>query len=91
MKANPNYYSFSLFISYSFKDKASVSKIHTYLKSKNVTCFLWEKDAPGGKFLKQIMSTEIKKHERIVFVSSANSLKSEACHMNLRKADRNKI
>lgn len=81
MKANPDYY--SVFISYSFKDKASVTQIHNYLKSKNVTCFLWEKDAPGGKFLKQIMSTEIKKHEKIIFISSANSLKSEACQYEL--------
>ena len=81
MKANPDYY--SVFISYSFKDKESVSKIHNYLKLKNVTCFLWEKDAPGGKFLRQIMSTEIKKHEKIIFISSSNSLKSEACQYEL--------
>lgn len=81
LKASPEYN--SAFISYSFKDKASVSKIHAYLVSKNVSCFLWEKDAPGGKFLKQIMSSEIKKHERIIFISSSNSLKSAACQYEL--------
>jgi hypothetical protein len=79
--SKPEFY--SAFISYSFTDKQLVNKIHDYLNLKNIKCFLWEKDAPGGKFLKQIMDSEIKKHDKIIFVSSTHSLKSEACQFEL--------
>jgi hypothetical protein len=80
---------FSAFISYSFNDKSFASSLHEYLLANNITCFLWEKDAPGGKYLKEIMSSQIKKHEKIIFISSVHSLKSEACQFELSE-DRQK-
>ena len=53
------------------------------LKKKGISTFLWEKDAPGGKGLKKIMKENVKKHDRLLFIASENSIKSKACHFEL--------
>ena len=73
----------SVFISYSLKDTEIAQNINEYLKSQNVTTFLWERDAPGGKTLKSIMKSNIDLKDRLLFIASENSLKSEACHFEL--------
>jgi uncharacterized protein YjbI with pentapeptide repeats len=73
----------SVFISYSFKDKAIASAINEYLSLAGVTTFLWERDAPGGEVLKSIMKTSIDAKDRLLFIASENSLRSEACHFEL--------
>jgi uncharacterized protein YjbI with pentapeptide repeats len=80
---------FSAFISYSFKDKQFAMGLYEHLKAHGITCFLWEKDTPGGQYLKEVMSSQIKKHEKIIFISSDASLKSEACQFELTEG-RNK-
>lgn len=73
----------SVFISYSFKDKTFAKRLNDALKSKGILTFLWEKDAPGGKGLKKIMKENIRKHDRILFIASENSIKSKACQFEL--------
>jgi len=76
----------SLFISYSFKDKKFVNKLNDSLCEKGVNTFLWEKDAPIGETLKDIMFENVHKYDRVLFVASENSLKSSACHYELTQA-----
>jgi uncharacterized protein YjbI with pentapeptide repeats len=73
----------SVFISYSFKDKEFAHKINDCLKSRGVFTFLWEKDAPVGFPNKKIMAENIKKHDRLLFIASENSIRSEACQFEL--------
>lgn len=73
----------SVFISYSLRDKEIANNINDYLKTAGVTTFLWERDAPGGMPLKSIMKSGIDAKDRILFIASENSLKSEACHFEL--------
>jgi uncharacterized protein YjbI with pentapeptide repeats len=73
----------SVFISYSFKDKQFAKRLNDSLLSKGVFTFLWEKDAPPGKTLKKIMKENVKKHDRIIFIASLNSIRSKACQFEL--------
>jgi len=73
----------SIFISYSFQDKEFAKTINNELLRRGIFTFLWEKDSPGGKTLKNIMSTEVRAKDRILFIASKSSLKSEACHFEL--------
>lgn len=73
----------SVFISYSFKDSAFARKLNQTLHSNGVATFLWEKDAPGGRRLTQIMAENIKKYDRILYIASRNSLRSTACQYEL--------
>lgn len=83
----------SAFISYSFKDKEFAQALNQRLLMKGVITFLWEKDAPGGRSLTKIMSENVYKHERLVFIASKNSIRSEACQFELsegrKKQDKN--
>ena len=73
----------TVFISYSFKDKEFANILNRELQKRGVRTFIWEKDAPGGKLLDDIMTSNIQKHEKILFIASQNSLKSTACHFEL--------
>ncbi len=73
----------SIFISYSFSDKLIAKRINDDLFKRGILTFLWEKDAPAGKPLKDIMSSGVKEKDRVLFISSKNSLKSKACQYEL--------
>ncbi|MFT3912107.1 MAG: pentapeptide repeat-containing protein [Ferruginibacter sp.] len=73
----------SVFISYSFKDRFFAHALNDLLRAKGAITFLWEKDAPGGQRLKKIMSENVRKMDRILFISSIDSLKSAACQFEL--------
>lgn len=73
----------SIFISYSFADKQFAKTINEELMRRGILTFLWEKDAPGGKPLKKIMEKGVKEKDRVLFIASKDSLKSEACHFEL--------
>lgn len=73
----------SIFISYSFKDRKFAKQINDELLAKGIMTFLWEKDAPGGKKLTSIMSSNVKSKDRVLFIASKNSLKSKACQFEL--------
>lgn len=75
----------TVFISYSFKDKSFASQLNGKLRVKGVSTFLWQEDAPGGQYLHKIMSENIQKHDRLLFIASKNSIKSEACQYELTK------
>lgn len=79
----------TVFISYSLKDKIIANVIYDYLHQKGINLFLWEHDALGGENLKKIMRDNIKKHDRLLFISSENSIKSKACQFELSQG-RNK-
>jgi uncharacterized protein YjbI with pentapeptide repeats len=76
----------SVFISYSFKDKSFANLLNDQLTKNGVKTFLWEKDAPGGKLLEDIMEINIKNHDRILFIASQYSIKSKACQFELSQA-----
>jgi uncharacterized protein YjbI with pentapeptide repeats len=73
----------TVFISYSFKDKALASLLNSRLGSKGVKTFLWENDAPVGNSLEDIMANNVKKHDRVLFIASIHSLTSKACQYEL--------
>ena len=73
----------TVFISYSFKDKEFANILNRELRKRGVRTFIWEKDAPGGRFLDDIMTTNIQNHDKILFIASQNSLKSTACQFEL--------
>lgn len=72
----------SVFVSYSYKDNAFAERIYDALKKRGIRAFLMQKDDPNRSF-ETIMVEEIKKHERILFIASENSVKSDACHFEL--------
>lgn len=76
----------SVFVSYSFDDRDFAHIINEQLRRHGVNTFLWERDAPGGKRLKKIMSENIRKHDRLLFIASQHSLQSEACQYELKEA-----
>lgn len=73
----------TVFISYSFKDKKFANTLNERIKKIGITTFLWEKDAPGGKGLKKIMRENIKNRDRLLFIASENSIRSNACQFEL--------
>lgn len=75
----------SVFISYSTKDKKIAQQISKYLKDAGVETFFWEKDAPGGKPLAKIMTSNIDAKDRLLFIASENSIKSEPCQFELTR------
>lgn len=76
----------TVFISYSFKDSDIARKINDHLNNKGIRTFIWEKDAPGGKPLEEIMTSGIGTHDKLLFISSENSIKSRACQFELTTA-----
>lgn len=76
----------SLFISYSFVDKDFVHRLNDSLRNSGVNTFLWEKDAPFGETLKNIMYENVHQYDRVLFVASENSIKSPACQYELSQA-----
>ncbi len=76
----------TVFISYSFKDKVFAGRINDALQANGVKTFLWEKDAPGGQQLDDIMENNIKQFDRVLFIASENSIKSKACQFELSQA-----
>ena len=72
-----------VFISFSFKDKKFVQRLYDQLTSKGIPCFFWMKDAPPGQPLEDIMTSGIKVHDKVLFIASKDSLKSNACQFEL--------
>lgn len=73
----------TVFISYSFRDSIFATLIADYLIINGVEVDMFELDNPQGK-LKGVMSEYVKKNDKMIFISSENSLKSEACHFELK-------
>ena len=78
----------TVFISYSFKDKELASILDSQLNARGVRAFLWENDAPAGQALEDIMSNNVRKHDRVLFIASVNSLTSKACQYELSEGRR---
>jgi uncharacterized protein YjbI with pentapeptide repeats len=78
----------TVFISYSLKDTLFANRVYQILKKNDVRAFLWEVDAPGGKPLKEIMASGIQRHERLLFIASENSIRSQACQFELSEGRR---
>lgn len=49
---------------------------------------MWEKDAPGGGYLEDIMSNNVRSHETLLFIASQHSLKSKACQFELSEGNK---
>ena len=78
----------TIFISYSFKDQAVANLVNDALLKNGLKTFLWEKGAPGGQLLEDIMENNIKKYDKIFFIASENSIRSKACQFELSQARR---
>lgn len=78
----------TVFISYSFKDFEFANILNETLRKLGVFTFFWQDNAPGGKRLTDIMSDNINKKDRLLFIASKNSIKSEACQFELSEARR---
>lgn len=76
----------SVFISFSFKDKLFAQALYDGLTARGVPVFYWEHDAPGGRTLRDIMSTNVQRFERLVFIASEYSLKSKPCQFEISEA-----
>jgi len=74
---------YSVFISYSLKNSEFAKKLNNNLKAFGIKTFLWEIDAPSGKRLKEIMTDKIIEFDKLIFISSEYSIKSEACQFEL--------
>lgn len=74
---------YKVFISYSLKDIRFAGRLHDELKIRGVGVFLWEEDAPAGKKLEDIMADNIRAHDKVLFIASENSIKSNACQFEL--------
>lgn len=74
---------FTVFFSYSFKDQEFVSRLNDALISHGIRTFMWQRDAPGGKTLTEIMVNGIQKNDKVLFVASEHSIKSKACQFEL--------
>ena len=83
----------TVFISYSFGDNVFAHRLNDALRKRGAFTFLWEKDAPAGQRLKKIMSYNVQRFDKLLFIASVHSLKSEACHFELtngrKKQDKN--
>lgn len=77
-----------VFISYSFKDREFAKVLNELLNKNDVKTFLWEKDAPPGEYLTDIMSSGVREHETVLFIASENSIRSKACQFELSEARR---
>jgi uncharacterized protein YjbI with pentapeptide repeats len=73
----------SVFISYSFKDAGFAKLLNDELRKRNVSTFLWQSDAPGGRRLPEIMRSNIDAKDRLLFIASEHSIKSAACQFEL--------
>lgn len=78
----------SVFISYSFKDKVFADRVNRALIKKGIKTFLWEKDAPGGKRLEDIMTSGVRRHDKVLFIASEHSIRSKACQFELSEGRR---
>jgi|GEM_PF-938686 len=76
----------TVFISYSFNDAVFARRINEMLKERGVLTFLWEKDAPGGEPMNEIMSKNVLKHDKVLFIASKSSIRSTACQFELSTA-----
>lgn len=76
----------TVFISYSFKDTIFAKRINDSLNKRAIRTFLWEKDAPGGKSLEEIMTSGITSHDKLLFIASEHSIRSKACQYELTTA-----
>ena len=72
-----------VFISYSFKDQEFAHALNKIMIKHGIKTFLWEKDAPGGTYLEDVMSKNIREHDRVLFIASEHSIKSKACQFEL--------
>ncbi|TDW97145.1 TIR domain-containing protein [Dinghuibacter silviterrae] len=86
MTSKINFY--TVFISYSLKDQLFANLLNDALRKKGIRTFLWEKDAPAGKSLEEIMSGGVHKNHKVLFIASEHSIKSKACQFELSEARR---
>lgn len=77
-----------LFISFSFKDKRFAKRLDDEFTKRGIRTFFWVKDAPPGETLKDIMRSGVRANDRIIFIASANSIRSEACQFELSEGRR---
>ena len=79
---------YTVFISYSLKDKTFANRLNDVLRKFGVNTFLWEKDAPNGELLEEVMYSGVRKHDKLLFIASSSSIRSKACQFELSEGRR---
>lgn len=74
---------YSVFISYSLHDARFANVLNNTLNEFGINTFLWSNDAPAGERLRNIMANSISKYDMVLFISSKNSIFSNACQYEL--------
>ncbi|WP_367913168.1 toll/interleukin-1 receptor domain-containing protein [Leadbetterella sp. DM7] len=77
---DPGYH--SMFISYSYKDSSIANYIYKKLKVNGINVTLFEKDNPH-KHLNRYMKESVTSADKLLFIASRHSLKSDGCHTEL--------
>jgi uncharacterized protein YjbI with pentapeptide repeats len=77
---------YSLFISYSKKDKSFARRLHADLQSKGVRCWFAEHDIEGGETILEQIDQAIRHHDRLLLILSPASMSSEWVKTEIAKA-----
>ena len=84
LEISPLHKYYTLFISYSVKDRKIAVPIAQRLSLMGIRIRMYEKDNPTGN-LPMYMSEQVSINDKMLFISSVNSLKSNGCHTELTK------
>jgi hypothetical protein len=82
---------YSLFISYSSKDKEFAERLHADLQDKGVRCWKDDHDMRGGRKLQEQIDEAIRLHDKLLLILSTNSMESEWVKTEISKAHKREI
>jgi len=82
---------YSCFISYSSKDQGFADRLYADLQNKGVRCWFAPHEVRGGEKLLSQIDEAIRKHEKLLVILSAESIKSEWVGEEMRRARKREI
>ena len=77
---------YSVFISYSTKDKEFAQRLNDDLQNNGVRCWFASEDIRGGKKLHEQIDVAIRTQDRLLLILSENSMESEWVKMEIANA-----
>jgi len=85
LTANPMEF-YSCFISYSSKDAAFVTELHTKLQAQNVRCWKDSEEIKIGDKVQEVIDSAIRLHDKLLLVLSEHSINSSWVEWEVKKA-----
>jgi hypothetical protein len=82
---------YSLFISYSTKDKEFADQLHTHLQAKGVRCWKDDHDMRGGKKVHEQIERAIQAQDKLLLILSSASMASEWVKSEIAKARKREV